>query len=390
MLPFLSLSGFFLSGLLLYFNAREYPSSIFLGFFFLLTSLYGFLQHVLLYSGVVWLVSIFFLHFTFLVYLIGPMLYWYIRGVLTDDPRLRKRDWWHFAPMVIILVISFPYFLEPWSYKMEVAAKIVEDSRYLGHFIASPAYRLVAPQYILMSRPLFPMLYTLWCIAEVIRYEWRKEKTGVLRRQHFMIRWLAVLLICSLLLASSQFLILVETAIWDDPRLYFTLNGLLVLSGTGLVGLMVSPFFFPQILYGLPRMRLEPSKQDAEKEKSRHSRFEAEYLDSIGRKVDTCMAEFQPFLQPEFSMAHLTVLIEVPVHHLAYFFREEKKQSFTEYRNFWRVQYAKELIRQGRARELTLEAIGLLCGFSSRNTFLTAFKKAEGISPSEYAAQVAA
>jgi len=34
-----------------------------------------------------------------------------------------------------------------------------------------------------------------------------------------------------------------------------------------------------------------------------------------------------------------------------------------------------------------MEAIGLLSGFSSRNTFLNAFKKAEGIAPAVFAAQ---
>jgi AraC-like DNA-binding protein len=52
--------------------------------------------------------------------------------------------------------------------------------------------------------------------------------------------------------------------------------------------------------------------------------------------------------------------------------------------------HAKNLIKEGKNAELTLEAIGLLSGFSSRNTFFTAFKKAEGISPGSYAAKFAA
>jgi AraC-like DNA-binding protein len=43
------------------------------------------------------------------------------------------------------------------------------------------------------------------------------------------------------------------------------------------------------------------------------------------------------------------------------------------------------MIRDGKNKVLTLEAIGQLSGFSSRNTFFIAFKQAEGISPSEYA-----
>ena len=115
--------------------------------------------------------------------------------------------------------------------------------------------------------------------------------------------------------------------------------------------------------------------------------FESDYLHSIGRKADFCMKELHPYLQPNFNLFKLSVLIDIPVHHLAYYFREEKKQSFNDFRNEWRINNAKKLIREGKASELTMEAIGLLSGFSSRNTFLAAFKKAEGIAPAVFAAQ---
>lgn len=68
------------------------------------------------------------------------------------------------------------------------------------------------------------------------------------------------------------------------------------------------------------------------------------------------MCTSKPYLQTGFSMAHLAVLLDLPEHHLAYYFREERKQSFTDYRNNWRVEHAKKLIEEGKAQELTLEA----------------------------------
>jgi AraC-like DNA-binding protein len=62
-------------------------------------------------------------------------------------------------------------------------------------------------------------------------------------------------------------------------------------------------------------------------------------------------------------------------------------QSFTDFRNEWRIIYAKKLIKEGKATGMTLEAIGLLSGFTSRNTFFTAFKKREGVSPGVFAAR---
>jgi AraC-like DNA-binding protein len=154
--------------------------------------------------------------------------------------------------------------------------------------------------------------------------------------------------------------------------------------------LLISPFFFPSILYGLPRIPESIAIQNPKEwelneisglPKKSANQFESGYLQLISQKTESCMNEFQPYLQRDFNLAQFSVLTHIPVHHLAYYFREEKKQSFIDFKNLWRINHAKALIKEGKASDLTLEAIGLSSGFSNRNTFFNAFKKAEGISP---------
>ena len=156
---------------------------------------------------------------------------------------------------------------------------------------------------------------------------------------------------------------------------------------------------FAEILYGLPRIPEPDSGSKAyrterkisiENNKKYAPEFESDYLFSISQKANSCMKELQPYLKTDFNLTQLSVLIHVPVHHLLYYFREERKQSFTDYRNGFRLDHAKKLIREGKAAGLTLEAIGLLSGFSTRNTFFSAFKRAEGISPGVFVAQFSA
>jgi AraC-like DNA-binding protein len=199
-----------------------------------------------------------------------------------------------------------------------------------------------------------------------------------------------------LILVVTQILLIIKAFAMDFSELFFTLNVLRVLSIAGLIGLLISPFFFPAILYGLPRLpesvltstaeKLDPNQLPGDPRK-KNNHFETDYLLSIHQKADSCMKEIQPYLQSDFNLAHLSVHTQIPVHHLSYFFREEKKQHFNDYRNEWRINHAKGLIKQGKAKELTLEAIGKLSGFSSRNNFRTTFEKFEGISPSDFAAQ---
>jgi len=134
MLVTLSILGIFLSAILLFFNARNFKSSVYLSLFFFLISLFGIIQYVLLYSKSALLVGVFFMNFGLLNYLIGPTLYLYIRSLLTDNPNLKKSDLLHLLPIPVFLVLTFQHYLSPWSVKLDVATKIVENSSFIGKY----------------------------------------------------------------------------------------------------------------------------------------------------------------------------------------------------------------------------------------------------------------
>jgi len=406
MLLFLSLTGIFLSMILLVFNARRFRSSWYLGGFFFIVSLYAFTQYLFVDSHSVLLLTIFFVHWGFLFYLIGPLLYWYVRSVLTDQTRFRARDMWHLVPALIFLGSTLPYILLPISEKEANAALLATDIVNLKYIRISLLSMFMHPAFIFISRPLLVLVYTVWSLALFIRWLRQRQNTTVLSQQRYMISWLPVLLGFLFILAISHMIAMMEAYLSHDLRVFFTLKLLHLFSGVGLTGLLISPLFFPSILYGLPQIPaisagVSPSGPDpvpnptpdvvsnqtpvlqVPKESPKPA-FEDEYLNQIGNKLDDCMENLQPFLQHDCNLAYMAKLTGIPAHHLAYYFREEKQQPFTDYRNDWRVTHAKKLIREGKTKELTLEAIGLLSGFTTRNTFYTAFKKTEGISPSAF------
>jgi AraC-like DNA-binding protein len=391
MLLFLSILGLFLSIILLYFNAGNYKSAIYLGAFFMLVSLYSFTGWVLLYSKSVFLVSIISASIPFLFYMIGPMLYWYVRSILTDDPHLKKSDLWHLLPMAIYLFAILPYVFTSYSFKVEVAKAIIKNAAYLEVHKFTFLADLFSVQVVYLSRPILVLGYTIWSASLFLRYKMDKGESMVFRRQHFMSDWLIVFLGFLLILVISHCLLLLKPV-----NVFAAFNIFQVLSGAGLVGLLVSPFLFPGILYGLPRMpestmngkSVAGEKYDVPEAARKHlSGFESEYLSFIGKKTDSVMQEFRPFLKQDCNLDKMSKLLGIPVHHLGYYFREVKKQPFTDYRNEWRVEYSKKLIIDGLSDFMTLEAIGLLSGFSNRNTFFTAFKKIEGISPGVFASK---
>lgn len=398
MLLSLSIIGIILSVILLIFNTRKNTSTIYLGIFFLLISLYGFYQYVLLYSKSVVLIELLLLGYAIVfpvLYLIGPMLYWYIRSILTDNSRLERKDFWHLLPVLIFFLAALPYSFASWTDKVVAATEAVKDVGYIQLYKTTLLDQIFSVPAIYLSRPILVLGYTLWSIGLLFRYYTQQKVSKVFAKQYFMMKWLCLLLGFLLILVITQIILIIKAFVMDFSELFFTLSFLRILSIGGLFGLLISPFFFPSILYGLPRfpesaLTSNNGKLDAmqEEESNYTNHFETEYLNSISWKADSYMKEHQPYLQPDFNLVQLSVNTQIPVHHIGYYFRVVRKQHFVDYRNEWRINHAKNLMKEGKAKDLTLEAIGKLSGFSSRNTFRTTFEKIEGIPPSTFASQI--
>ena len=223
-----------------------------------------------------------------------------------------------------------------------------------------------------------------------MRFYKLKREYRIFPHQVFVIKWLIVLFSFLSILIISHAIQIIESYTLKNVIVFYLTDILQLFSVIGLIGLLISPFFFPSILYGMP---LVPTKEliksyNDEGLKKNELSFETNYLEMIEKIVDSTMREAKPYIHAECNIAYLAKIVKIPAHHLAYYFKEVKKQSFNDYRNAWRVNHAKELLLQGEKKEYTIEAIGLLSGFSSKNTFFTAFKKMEGITPGAYAEQV--
>lgn len=398
MLAFLSLFGIFLS-LLLLFNARRFHSTVYLSLFFLFSSLYVLYQYILLYSKSVTLISLFLYNLPIAVaplYLIGPMLYWYVRSVLTDDSRLKRSDLWHFLPMFIFIISAWPEVFLSWNEKVELARKTAENAAFLGQYQATLLGRFVPQVWLFAVRLILIMGYTLWSVYLLIKYIRKNNISAVFSRQHFVKKWMFSLLGFLLIVLATQIPMVFKSFQIQFSELYLALKIIQGISLAGLIGLLISPFFFPSILYGLPRVPdqeppANPTKSKVQPEpktpRQAPGAFETDYLKNIEQQVIHCMKEHKPYINSECNLYSFSKLIDVPTHHLAYYFREFKGQHFNEFRNKWRVDHAKSLIQEGKASEITLEAIGMLSGFSSRNAFITDFKKFEGEPPGSYASR---
>ena len=340
--------------ILLYFNARKIPSTVYLGLFFVLISLCSFCPLSIFYPETTPWDEVIFLGFGFAVSLVGPILQLYVRSVLTDNLCLSIKDLWHLMPFMFFF-ISIPFF----------------------DFISGTAIFLIWPVLILG--------YTLWSSIQLISYVKREKETLIFSGQKIMIPWLATLLSLSFLVAIIVLLGVLPFSLINNVGLLSTFNTLQNILLAWILTLLALIFVFPGLLYGLPRL-------SGISENSGVSYFltydginakpdlVSEYLLFIQQKTDSFMKDKRPWLQSQCNLAYFSKVTRIPAHHLACYFKYIKKQSFTNFRNEWRIEHAKKLISQGKASNLSPREIGFLSGFSSQHHFFRAFKKVEGIS----------
>lgn len=354
----LSVFGLFLSVLLIYFNLRSKPGSIYIGLFFIFLSAYNFFQYVIIYSHSVRLISIVFIHLAFTGYLIGPMIFLYTRSNISDSYVFHKKDLLHFIPVLIFFIASNEYYTFSPELKMEIAEQITQDrssfldlnEKYLGWFIPV--------EINFFSRPVIIAAYMVYAMILLFRYRQSFQNIKSNRISLLNYRWLFALLILTLTLALVQLFMMVISYYRDNLVAFYSINIFQAVSAILLIGIIILPFIFPTILYGMapfniPEDDLEiilkqkhkpgsPIVAEESAVSGMSEKFDGAYLKYIENTILMHMEKHHSFLDKDCNIQSMAKLINVPAHHLGYYFKEFRKQPFTDFRNQWRIEYAKD------------------------------------------------
>ena len=97
------------------------------------------------------------------------------------------------------------------------------------------------------------------------------------------------------------------------------------------------------------------------------------------------MSKEEPFINADLKSSDIAKKVNISVHQLSQLLNENLGKSFPLYINEYRIAKACGMIQSNTS--LTLEAIGYECGFNSKSTFYTTFKKITGITPAQYKGQ---
>lgn len=344
----------------------------FLFFYFLIFGLFTLLHYCLFVNWQLDVVAVLFGNFDAFYYLLYPLAYFYVRGMVHENPKLKSIDLLHLLPFLCQFLDMLPYSFSTYAHKKVIAELVKFD---IHELVKQQLGFLFSARFHFYLKLVLSAFYIYFSCRVYHRFRPTNGKNFTL---HYWIPGFLFLQILLIIFLAYFFLI-----VPNDIPYKLTYQGNSSWNYLGLSSYLIfslSVFYFPEFLYE-PYIKAEREA----KLKTPNYELSPEKLIEIEIRLDLYLEEFKPFLKASFSLAQLSSTLDIPVHHFNYYFRKTQQSNFLEQRMRWRIRHAKELIDAGKDKIITLEAIGLESGFQSRTTFFVNFKELVGESPSAYA-----
>lgn len=303
-----------------------------------------------------------------LLFLHGPSLWFYIKSFSNIKFKFKFVYLLHFLPFIGFFVVFYFDFLQlPAASKIEI---VLTESFKEGNL-----YKISV-----LCIGISTISYNLWGLR-LIQLHRRNLMNSLSKIEDYDLNWLRILIIASL----SVYFINVSLFNLDLIFQFSSYSFLMLLAYSfASIYILVLGFFGLQqkniFINHIPEFEL--SNQTELKTGYRNVPTESD--NAIIHKILLYMNENQPFLDPEITLTKLSNLLHLKPEQLSTILNVHLEQSFFDFINKYRIEEFKIQSIAEKNKHLSIMGIAYDCGFNSKAAFYRAFKKFEGISPSEY------
>ena len=389
---FLGGLGITLALIVLFFNQGNKSANLYLGLFLLCFNVFTLTHYAFLFLNSEYLIAILLiLPFNSLIYVVGPFAYLYIRSILNDDTKFTKLDFFHFFPFFLNFIDNIPVFFS-WEIKLKAASYIINNN--WAELDALLPYKLmtIKVNFTLRVIQLFFYVLLIWFLIISKKFKFYKGRANpnqltVIKKWSIFFTLLFSFLAINYVGIGIIFLKYTDKEVLTGNGIflfYFVFIGLIILE----IGLLL----YPQILYGIPLYRqVQPVSQLSDVDeiqitnslKNNTSILSDEQLNLIELSLMEWINS-KKYLDSDASMVSLSKDINIPLYQIRYYFNQISKEKFIDWRNSLRVDYAVELIKQGKGKDITIETLGKISGFKTYSSFIQFFKQRRGVLPSDF------
>ncbi len=289
----------------------------------------------------------------------APLLFLYIRALVSRKPQFKKRDLLHFIPFAACALYLTPYYLKSTEYKYN---SLISTSQQQWYYIRSP---LVILQFL---------IYFIFMVSTLLSYS-RKVKgqnSPAQKAVLLQVRFLVVSFITLWVIGIMRYAFDLSYPLYmEQTNLILPLGATLIVYGLAYLGLKQ-----PEALTG---MEEPPLAKKYEKSTLTPERSE-EYLKRLLSMMDT----EKPYTDGDLTLHKLARKLLISPHHLSQMLNERLSQNFFDFINSYRIEEAKRRLVDPARKHYSILGIAEEVGFNSKSAFNVAFKKHANMTPSEF------
>lgn len=289
-----------------------------------------------------------------LSYWLGPAFYFYIKTLTEIPSSIRKKDLWHFSPIILNYLHSIYHVIvvktNPWPW-FHHFAEILESAAILSVLIyLFFSFRLVKSY----QRSLLNNVSN----TEMIDLRWVNQFIFVIAGSCVLM----VVFLTASMIAGGKYTL----KEWDDPRAF----ALLVYAGV-LYWLSISGFKQAQ------------THQIADLEEQANEQDHGEHSEVI-QKLSSAIESHKLYRNPELSLSDLSRAVDISERVISNAINQELGKNFFQLINEYRVEEMKERLRDPNNDHLKILSLAFDAGFNSKASFNRVFKSYTGQTPKDY------
>jgi len=390
---FLGGVGVTLALIVLFFNQGNKSTNLYLGLFLLCFNVFTLTHYTYLFLNSEYLIAILLsLPFNSLIYVVGPFAFLYARSILNDEAKFTKLDLLHFFLFFLNLIDNIPAHFFSWEIKLKAASYLINNN--WAELDSLHPNKLLTIKFNFTLRVIQLVFYILLIWVLIISKKFRFYKGRVNPNQFTVIKkWLIFFTLLFSFLAINYVVIGIIFLKYTDKEVFLG-NGIFLfyLVFIGLIILEIGLLLYPQILYGIPLYRqVQPVSQPSDVDEIRISKSINNNTSILSDEqlnlIELSLIEWinsKKYLESDATMITLAIYVDIPIHHLAYYFNHLSEYKFIEWRNNLRIDYVEDLIKNKQLSNKTMDALGKECGFKSNSSFLRNFKSRTGLLPTDF------
>jgi AraC-like DNA-binding protein len=305
--------------------------------------------------------------------LIMPVFYLYVKSVCYSDFKLKLKDLALLLPFVFANLILIPRFY---------FASAMESTYVFEHFKQMSEIRFF---YVLVE------IQYVFYIVLIFRILKRYKETyleNFTNSNNSSFKWLFQMTILFLMAHAVVFF----KSLIRYTDYHALLNGSNVI--IGIVALFISCWFVlkalnnPELFKGVDSTMLLVNeainkKVVLVKEDLSENSKSPEIISQIAQ-VKKYVSENEPYLDPSLTIQELSKQVNIPVRDLSILINHHMNKHFFDFINEYRIEKAKEILKDASKSKVTILEILYEVGFNSKSSFNTAFKKHTNQTPTEF------